>query len=568
MAVVPLNDQVDNIPQFLDSLFSVPADEPDSPRCSQNVKDAAAAGSDTHSFIDHRSRKIILESWLAAWKTYGKDVPGEYAQYIRPLDQNIINFLAWYIESNHLQFCKPRITFSSTSFGPDEEIGVPFYTNAGYTREAFKDKDGWSYGTFSDSGKPNNDGTVARFLWYLFHGAHFVVIDLEEDQADNVPDFKSTFTSRVTHSTCPGHSHYATSYPILGQLPNIATSYYYLDIGDAAPTANPSYIVALLAGDTSLGDTNGFMQLEGWQGQGGTLKGGPRHEADYDTHLDTRWNISTYGACAYSEKRSTPIFLAQASFPLSIDRLTHMPLYDGAGSVQHWMKPGYLTGGRIDEVLKDVHDNIGHFYFFQGTQVVHYDTSKKQMHGGYPMKIEKIFPGLADAGIDTVDAAFAKPGTSGDKGTYYFFKGSKRVHYDAANKKILSTGSINDFAGITFKKLDAAVYVQGHGDSIYFFSGEQFQRFNVTKNEADGGAQSIVDGFGLAGLDGFTTVDAVESWNLQPPDAHDLRLYANKLLLFHNDQIAFYDPDLKTLSPYDGIQHIYGKHIFPGLWWA
>ena len=64
--------------------------------------------------------------------------------------------------------------------------------------------------------------------------------------------------------------------------------------------------------------------------------GGARHNADYQANESLYWNFSTYGASVYSEKRSTPIFLANANFNLAINPATGMPTYTGAATLQDW----------------------------------------------------------------------------------------------------------------------------------------------------------------------------------------------------------------------------------------
>jgi hypothetical protein len=88
--------------------------------------------------------------------------------------------------------------------------------------------------------------------------------------------------------------------------------------------------------------SNTFIQLEGWQNHAPYLWSNKWHGTDYDMHTDTKWNFSTFGGCAYSEKRSTPIFLANGNFPLTINSSTQMPLYDGATSWQPWMNTSLL----------------------------------------------------------------------------------------------------------------------------------------------------------------------------------------------------------------------------------
>ena len=61
------------------------------------------------------------------------------------------------------------------------------------------------------------------------------------------------------------------------------------------------------------------------------LMGGFRHGADFATHGATFWNISTYGACPFSEKRGGTVFLAPRSWIERELRTQAMPLYRGFG---------------------------------------------------------------------------------------------------------------------------------------------------------------------------------------------------------------------------------------------
>ena len=60
--------------------------------------------------------------------------------------------------------------------------------------------------------------------------------------------------------------------------------------------------------------------------------------ADFDTHKATLWNISTYGASIYSEKRGTTIFLAPPGWnPQLRPGGTIMMNYVGADPRQAWL---------------------------------------------------------------------------------------------------------------------------------------------------------------------------------------------------------------------------------------
>jgi len=214
MSIRPLEKDLEKYPgsinPFIKSLFSKGA------RSRKRVIAAASQGDDTVSFAETGSRKIIMESWLAAWKIYNEEEGGDWAKYIRANDQNLINFLADYIEAHHLGLCRREIALSSTSIDP-KAPGVPFYKNTAYTNEPFfDDKSKWRYGTLDETGKPNGDGIVTEFLWLLFHGAHFVVITVDDDKASGFDTgFDSSFNGYFdgAHtSSCPGNSHYGGGY--------------------------------------------------------------------------------------------------------------------------------------------------------------------------------------------------------------------------------------------------------------------------------------------------------------------------------------------------------------------
>lgn len=180
---------------------------------------------------------------------------------------------------------------------------------------------------------------VELFLQYFAFGAHFVTIH----SGINLPGTPALrpFCTAFGNTLGPpasrnpvGHSHYA-------KIIALKSGYAYPDAVDAqtAPPLCP-YIVAFLVGRTAHGNMwNSFFQMEGWPTTG--LAGGARHGADYDAHTTSLWNISTYGASLYSEKRGTTIFLAPVSW-LGGNPQPQLPTvmapYVGAGTPQSWLK--------------------------------------------------------------------------------------------------------------------------------------------------------------------------------------------------------------------------------------
>lgn len=170
-----------------------------------------------------------------------------------------------------------------------------------------------------------NSATVAAFLTLLAAGAHFVTISANNDLPPGVTmrALDQAFAAAgLPSSHDPGNSHYASVTNVTGT--------YYLDVSSDFAPVNCGLLLALLFGRTvnSLtpvpGSYNTFMQLEGWPSMTS------RHSTDYDTYKATLWNISTYGACPYSEKRGTTAFLAPPGWLPTVYRTTRMMPYVGA----------------------------------------------------------------------------------------------------------------------------------------------------------------------------------------------------------------------------------------------
>lgn len=198
-----------------------------------------------------------------------------------------------------------------------------------------------------------NPDKVRTFLKLLVGGAHFVCISADDDftnQSLTNPgrDLYAAFKdSGLSQRDDLGCSHYKSVLNDTGvyYLSYITTDFAPMDCG---------LLVSLLFGctvndsDAATGTYNTFMQLEGWPAHG--LRGGTRHMADYDASTDSLWNISTFGATPYSEKRATTVFLAPGAAPghgqwlPRLYQTTRMMPYVGAyatgnppGSPQGWL---------------------------------------------------------------------------------------------------------------------------------------------------------------------------------------------------------------------------------------
>ncbi|HEY7770716.1 hypothetical protein [Longimicrobium sp.] len=181
--------------------------------------------------------------------------------------------------------------------------------------------------SFRGAGGSWDSGTVQAFLSLLAGGAHFVSVCATADLPAGVsatPLDTVLADSGLPTSRDIGSSHYTSAVNITGT--------YYLSIGEDFAPAGCGLLLAFLVGRTvnnplaQAGAYNAFFQLEGWQSR----LGSHRHNADYDTHKATLWNISTFGATPYSEKRATTVFLAPAGWTPQVYQTTRMMPYVGA----------------------------------------------------------------------------------------------------------------------------------------------------------------------------------------------------------------------------------------------
>lgn len=188
---------------------------------------------------------------------------------------------------------------------------------------------------------------VRQFLTYLAFGAHFVIIQAASDLPPAPPAprcFYTVFANALGGQSrwARAHSHYSGA----GGLTNLLAAYAYPGVINSEVTpANCPYLTALLIGRTAWGiggDYNTFFQLEGWPTTGITGAGG-RHGADFAAHNATKWNISTYGASVFSEKRGTTVFLAPPAWNPLPNAVTLMAPYAGAKpAAQGWLDPNLV----------------------------------------------------------------------------------------------------------------------------------------------------------------------------------------------------------------------------------
>ncbi len=331
-ASLDLND----IPGFIDDCFDPKI------RSESAVISAAKSGALYYTFVDDASCATILRAWLAAWQKAAENTYDAAAEaQCPPYDRAMIEFFAttYFKSSQALRYIQPRLTYQQMQKNSSKAV----YTNAGYASMLFFNGSDFNYGAFDDAGIPTGTNpTVATFLRSLFLGGHHVFVSSSDDTSQSITNAYDAFRgSGLVESHDPENSHYTTSLPGGKPVSWNGTGYYYQSVTGDSALGNNALILSLLFGETSDNRTNTFMQLEGWP----NVSGSSRHGADYDAYKDTLWNYGTYAACAWSEKRCTPIFIAPYDFDRAIDSKTHMPLYNGAGSKQNWMDTDLLTIG-------------------------------------------------------------------------------------------------------------------------------------------------------------------------------------------------------------------------------
>jgi hypothetical protein len=320
MPVIPINADFSNVADFINSLFS-----PDV-RSLATLQGAISSGSLSVAFSSEGDK--IVDCWQAAWLPTQANTASQ--KYCPREDQRLMQFLRDYIGSNGLSMFVPQLTLAGLAAG-----GPPIYELRGYTRLDFQSGGQW------------DPAVVRQFLQLFMVGAHFVTIHVPQDlPAGAAPVtnlyyfFRGGVLKDLIHGD-PADSHYASITSLLGvYFPNTLS----------AQATNPSpFACACLVGTTIQGsdparDGNTFLQLEGWQERriGPIPDPSGRHAADFRTYLSTLWNISTFGACAYSERRATAIFLAPPNWPAQVNPITFMPPYAGAYTPQKWLNTSLI----------------------------------------------------------------------------------------------------------------------------------------------------------------------------------------------------------------------------------
>ncbi|HBU99705.1 hypothetical protein [Thalassospira lucentensis] len=360
-----------SVSTFIDGLFANGNGQVRNPTAMQNgILAAAQADQPGYWLIDVAAQAAILELWRTIWMNHVRNIANNVQNGVpattQATDIALFESIAAYVQANRIAIYIPDITYVGPDAGPNTS---PVYSIAGYERADL-------FLTPQEIAQPNGDAATAKvlnilaFMELFATGAHFVAINSSVDIPDGTPPafldmFQNHGALHTNTSTTYMHSHYSGA----KGLTNIGAGYAYpntvggssqetyagwqtdgfwgsifgavggavSDIvnADIAPVPCP-FVCSLLAGNTSRRAPNTFFQLEGWPGilsRGFGAKG--RHGQDFAVHQATKWNISTYGASPFSEKRGTTVFLAPNNWQPQ-QRVTTWTSYCGSQTLQGW----------------------------------------------------------------------------------------------------------------------------------------------------------------------------------------------------------------------------------------
>lgn len=289
--------------------------------------------------INANTLTLLLDVLEGYWM--GRDIRTNPRPRTIAKDEAFIHCIRDYIDTNDLRMRVP--SFQCETKRDDEPSTYEWTAD---TVSSFKNNDGtW------------NSATVRRFLELFLAGAHFVVVHSATDVGNdlNIPSFFKEFSNLGTKYT--GHSHYTDGIALTG------VNYPTLElVGEEGNTLDEfvdreqAVLLPVVLSDTTTGvkDHNSFFQMEGWRPgrnmfgvtkyeyQHKVLAAGYRHGADFATHQKTLWNISTYGASLFSEKRGAPVFLAPNDW---MGKQKHVYTgFKGSDGGHKWFKSDLVTG--------------------------------------------------------------------------------------------------------------------------------------------------------------------------------------------------------------------------------
>jgi hypothetical protein len=122
------------------------------------------------------------------------------------------------------------------------------------------------------------------------------------------------------------------------------------------------------------------------------------------------------------------------------------------------------------------------------------DVDRQAIDAGYPKPIAEGWPGVT---FDRIDAA-----VNGGLDYIYFFSGDQYVRFNVATNRVDDCYPdliSNRWAGLSFERIDAALH--WFDGKVYFFREDQYIRYDMTMYRADPGYPKYLIG------------EYVEDWN-------------------------------------------------------
>lgn len=426
-AVVMLAEDYSNTHDFVQSMFATNA------RTISKIFGAPIPSNPTYPvdpalpipftvpFCNTTSFQRLMSVWTSLWQG------GAAPQSCLNPDRAMLMALADYVKQHLPNLWVPNLTFKGWQVAVADS--APIYYVNGYTRYQLWNGSSW------------NQTNLKVFLSYFALGAHNVLIldPTDVDEATIIPDFYNYCydTSSIQANLEQGiwDSHYSG---VGGQ--NSGMSYPSTIItNDIVPNPSP-LLCALLIGPTvqpffgtspyDNGDNRcDFFQLEGWR-QFGQASGG-WHNADYTAYEETLWNFATYGACAFSEKRGTALFLAPNGWTPQMQCDTVMPHYLGNLSLQDWEQWNFVAVGLSDQVqITSVTSSSTHYSGDDHNSSPNFKISQSPtgpisviMPEGITAVLWHVIGGLPDERVSTITAGTILPQNAMSYGNYNYYIG-------------------------------------------------------------------------------------------------------------------------------------------------
>ncbi|MDQ1351161.1 MAG: hypothetical protein QG657_1463 [Acidobacteriota bacterium] len=173
----------------------------------------------------------------------------------------------------------------------------------------------------------------------------------------------------------------------------------------------------------------------------------------------------------------------------------------------------------IDAALSGSGRFSGKAYFFKGNQYIRYDWEKDKVDKGYPRSIAESWQGWPADFYEQIDAAL--PGDGPFRNKAFFFKENRYIRYDWEQDRV-DPGfpkAIYPIMERMERERGLSRYVKNRqdeifesglsGNKVFFFSGDQYVRYDWETDSADAGYPRLIEDSWQGWPEGFIPIDAV-----------------------------------------------------------